>query len=135
MSSVGVLAQLIEQDQVGRVTNAFTEMIAASMAVDNAPTTAHEIKRRFGICLRVFRELRGDLKWSIAKILDHLPYYLRCELDGGKYNPNDETRGRKSWVEQQDPLAHPVELLPEKREADARDVLLVDEGGAPMVLK
>lgn len=125
---LGTLSQLVVDEEVGRVTNGFTEIIGASFVADGGTPTADEIKRRFNLCLRIFCEIRADLKWPIVKILDRLPYYLRCELDGGKYNPADEDRGRAMWAEKDDPLA-PANI----RAPQADDhPLLVDSQGRPL---
>jgi hypothetical protein len=97
----GLWAKLISEDQVGRVTLAFEQAIADSIGTDRGRTSAilvvsptitdREVKRRFAICAKIFEALRGDLKWSIARVLDHLPRYLRAELDGVSWMP--DTRG------------------------------------------
>lgn len=125
---VGTLSELVAREQIGRVTNSLTETIGASFAADGSTMTGREVKRRFDICLRIFCELRADLKWSIPHILDRMPRYLRCELDGGKYNPQAERAG--AWGEEADPLAaaHLAALAP-----PAQDALLVGAGGEPLV--
>lgn len=87
------LLQLVEEKQLGRVVLGFEIAIAKSFAEDSPPTkmTQSAIKERFDICVRIFRELRGDLKWGLERILDQLPVYLRCELDGKKWTPDTRT--------------------------------------------
>lgn len=123
--TVGTLAQLLVEDQVGRVTNAFTEIIGASMVADGCTPTAAEIKRRFDICLKVFCEVRADLKWAVERILDSLPVWLRCELDGGRYSPSNEAP-RASWVQRVDPTGRTV---------SGDGPALVDPRGRPLALK
>jgi hypothetical protein len=53
--------------------------------------TDTEVRRRFSICERLFRQLRGDLGWGLQRVLDHLPHYLRCELDGQPWEPDRRT--------------------------------------------
>ena len=62
-----------------------------SFAQDFARPTGHEVRRRFRICERLFRHLRGDLGWGLERVLHRLPYYLRCELDGQHWKPDTRT--------------------------------------------
>lgn len=95
----GELIDLVAQDQLGRVTTAIHEAIEKSFITDLAVSgleqgrcvgflTQSETKRRFNICLRIFRTCRGDLKWSIARCCDNLHRYLREELDGKTWEPD-----------------------------------------------
>ena len=95
MSGGGAFKGLIEQGEVGRVTLAIENAIIASMIADRAPTTEAEVKRRFNLCADIFKVLRGDMKWSIARAIDKIPEYLRCELDGVHYDPKD---ARAVWL-------------------------------------
>ena len=73
---------LVSEDQVARVTIAIERAIAESFAGDGGRMTGAEVRRRFALCERLVRQLRGDLGWGLQRVLDHLPRYLRCELDG-----------------------------------------------------
>lgn len=91
----GTLAALMSNPRdLGLVVSAFERIIYRSFVVDQGPTTMAEIKRRFEICTRIFKELRGDLDWGLQRILDHMPTYLRAELDGVTWEPDT----RKCWV-------------------------------------
>lgn len=86
----GQYAKLCSSDDVGKVTKAFVSSIELSFVTNPMPSgfvTDSEIAHRFKLCDRIFTNLRGDLKWSIPKIVDMLPTYLKCELDGVPYNP------------------------------------------------
>lgn len=91
---MGAFLDLVAADQVGRVALAIERVIADSFAADGARPTGHEVRRRFAICERLVRQLRGDLRWGLARVLDHLPHYLRCELDGVAWEPDP----RALWV-------------------------------------
>jgi hypothetical protein len=91
---VGAFLDLVTQDQVARVTLAIERAIAASFREDGARMTGDEVRRRFAICERLLRQLRGDLGWGLQRALDHLPRYLRCELDGVPWEPD----ARTVWV-------------------------------------
>lgn len=87
-------SNLIEDKSIGKVIKAFEDTILESYYEDKTRVTGDETKRRFDICAKIFRELKGDLGWSLQRILDHLPTYLRNELDGVLYEPDS----RKSWI-------------------------------------
>lgn len=90
-------SDLIVQDMVGKVTLGIQTTIELSFAQDFSRITSDEVKRRFKMCEKIFRELRGDLGWSVQRILDNLPRYLRCELDGVNWEPEK----RSSWAPSQ----------------------------------
>lgn len=77
--------------ELARATAGLERVVARSFEADGARMTGAEIRRRFGICERLFRQLRGDLRWGLARVLDHLPHYLRCELDGLPWEPDRRT--------------------------------------------
>lgn len=100
-----MFASLVTEDKVGKVALGIEAAVAQSFIDDMQPgrviivhggnrITQAEIKRRGEMCIKIFRMLRGDLKWTIERILDHLPQYLRKELDGLTWEP--EAR-RASW--------------------------------------
>ncbi len=84
-------AELVEKDQVGRAMLAIERAVSMSFEQDDARITGDEIRRRFQICERLIRGLRGDLGWGLHRVLDHLPHYLRCELDGQPWEPDQRT--------------------------------------------
>ncbi len=86
--------KLVEEGQVGRVTRELTRVIEASFQARPMPSgkiTQAEVKRRFEILSRIFEALRSDMKWGIERILDKLPEYLGCELDGADWKPDART--------------------------------------------
>ena len=85
---------LISEDQVAHVTLAIERTILESFRADGSRMTGDELRRRFGICERLVRHLRGDVRWGLQRVLDHLPRYLRCELDGVSWTPD----AREVWV-------------------------------------
>jgi hypothetical protein len=87
----GAFLDLVEQDQLARVVLGFEHAVTRSFETDGARMTDAEVRRRFGICERLFRQLRGDLGWGLHRVLDHLPHYLRCELDGLRWEPDSRT--------------------------------------------
>ena len=100
----GVFASLVTEDKHGKVALGIEAAVAQSFIEDTAPgriivhggnrITHAEIKRRGQMCLKIFGTLRGDLKWTVERILDHLALYLRKELDGVGWEP--EAR-RQMW--------------------------------------
>ena len=82
---------LVQQSQVGTASLAIERAIIRSFAEDQARATGDEVRRRFAICERLLRRLRGDLGWGLQRVLDHLPRYLRCELDHVPWEPETRT--------------------------------------------
>lgn len=91
-------AGLVADGQVGQVTRRFEEMILASFSpdiaahvVDGKPRprmTAAEIKRRFDILAGWFGVMKGDLGWSLQRVMDSLPIALQKTLAGESYTPD-----------------------------------------------
>jgi len=79
---------------LGKTTIGIQTAIEVSFAQDGAPITGWEVKRRFKLCEKIFQILRGDVHWGIDRIIDHLPRYLRCELDGDAWEPDS----RQCWI-------------------------------------
>lgn len=107
MSKAGVFASLLEANQIPKVLRGIESAVVHSFLADKTPgriilvtgatdqgPKMEEVKRRGEICLRIFRELRGDLKWTVDRILDALPRFLRSELEGTPWEP--EAR-RSTW--------------------------------------
>ena len=88
---MNALLDLVKADQLGRVTVAIERAIERSFREDGSRMTGAEVRRRFAICERLIRHLRGDLGWGLQRVLDHLPRYLRCELDGTPWQPDTRT--------------------------------------------
>lgn len=101
MSYAGQLSALLnDASHLQRTTAAFNDAIAVSFAQDQTIRSVYsyaEVKRRFEICARVFCHLRADLKWSVDRALDMMPYYLRCELEGIAYSPESH-QGHAMWA-------------------------------------
>ena len=91
-------AGLVADGQAGLVTRRFEEMILASFSpdiaahgVDGKPRprmTAAEIKRRFNILADWFGVMKGDLGWSLQRVMDNLPIALQKTLNGDSYTPD-----------------------------------------------
>lgn len=90
---------LVSQDQVARMTVAIERAVMLSFAADGGRMTRDEIRRRFAICEKIVRQLRGDLGWALTRIVDVLPRYLRAELDGIPWTPES----RALWTPNGDP--------------------------------
>lgn len=98
-------ASLIDERQVGQVTKAFEDIIMQSFGVDAArranegrlvqpALTRQSVKDRFDILAKWFKVMRGDLSWSLQRVLDTLPRALRAELDGEEFVPDN----RATWA-------------------------------------
>lgn len=82
---------MVDAADLPRITTGIEEAVDRSFAEDHARMTSAEIRRRFDICERVLAQLRGDLGWGLQRAIDRLPYYLRCELDGQPWEPDNRT--------------------------------------------
>lgn len=86
---------LLSQAALGQVTRGIHNAIAASLLSHPLRhLTKQETKRRFEICVRWFKVLRLEKKFSIDRCVDELPKALVCELDERKYEPHD----RAVWM-------------------------------------
>lgn len=56
--------------------------------------TQDEIRRRFNICMKWAKTLRGDMQWGVDRICDTLPQALRSELLGVDFTPST----RQCWM-------------------------------------
>lgn len=102
----GAFASLVnDQQQLAEVVHGIESAVACSFAQDREPgriilvhalprVTRAEMNRRVNICIEIFRILRGDLKWTVTRALDHMLEYLRNELDGVAWEPKAK---RASW--------------------------------------
>lgn len=118
----GHYKELIDTDDVGKVTRIFEDAIALSFVTNKMRViTRAEVARRFDLCDKIFTTLRADLKWSIPKIADVLATYLKCELDGVPYSPEDM---RSSWSPEAVERVHDVPRAP--------DLVVVDAHGLPL---
>lgn len=85
----------VDADMRARVTNRFMRTIERSFEDDKSRVTGSEVRRRFRICERWFRELRAEHGWSTSRILDNLSRILRADLDGAPFDPSTE---RMIWT-------------------------------------
>lgn len=70
------------------VATRFELTIRKSFEQDRSRVTGSETRRRFAICEKWFRLLRGDKGWGLLRSLDALPHALRGELDGTGWTPD-----------------------------------------------
>lgn len=99
----GELVKLVTSKWIGKVIVGFEDALHFSFQTDGLikPGLTHnEIERRFKILVKWFVTLRRELHWSVPRILDELPMILRKELDGVKYEPDEE---RSAWRAQGGP--------------------------------
>lgn len=89
------LEQMVGTDNLHTVVELFTDVIGASfLSHPMRESKDAEVRRRFGLCMKVFRSLKGDLGWPLPRIVDLLPVYVRCELDGVPWEPSS----RRVWL-------------------------------------
>ena len=85
------IGELAGGDELTRLVLGIERAVARSFEIDGARMTTSEVRRRFQVCARLLCQLRGDLGWGLQRVLDHLPHYLRCELDGERWEPDRRT--------------------------------------------
>lgn len=86
---MGAFSDLLLQPETERkVARAFERVIARSFEQDRSRPTRSEVRRRFAICERWFRDLRRAYTWSIDRVLSNLGPALRHELDGVPFRVN-----------------------------------------------
>jgi hypothetical protein len=94
----GTFANLVDGNQIPRLLTGISDAVMASFRADRMPgliiltngvprITDAEKARRVKLCVNIFKVLRGDMGWSLEKIVDHLPKYLRAELNGEPWEP------------------------------------------------
>jgi hypothetical protein len=92
------LLELFPGDTMGRLTNAINECIFKSFCDDKGKmrtdVTQAEVKDRFTVCINTARQLRGDLRWGLERIVGALDEALICHLAKTDFKPSD----RKCWV-------------------------------------
>lgn len=88
MSYAESLVGIVDEGKLPDVVTAIEASVLLSFTQDKSRATGSEVKRRIEICIALVKTLRGDLKWAVARIVDYLPTYLRCELDGISYSPS-----------------------------------------------
>lgn len=83
------IARLVGQENVPRVVAALTTIVEGSFTVcPAARITRSAIQERIDICLALLQRLKGDLHWSLPRVLDHVSAYLVYELQGVRYEPS-----------------------------------------------
>jgi hypothetical protein len=83
----------------------FTTIMLSFRLVDTAALgystiiSTDEVKRRFEICARWFRTLRGELGYGLNRTLAAIPKALVCELTDQEYKPDETMRGYASTAD------------------------------------
>lgn len=101
----GVLLSLVTEDRIADVVRGIEAAVLKSFQSDQAPgrivlvnggprITRDEVRRRSALTLDIFKVLRGDMKWSVERIIDALPGLLRKKLDGVSWEPT----ARAMWT-------------------------------------
>src|SRR5579884_307243 len=62
-------------------------VVDASFTADKSTRTQREFLRRLQLCCMLYTKLLIEAGWGRERIFGHMPYFLRCELDGQKWAP------------------------------------------------
>jgi len=82
------ITQMFPGSALGTITNGITNAVGISFDEQKMKNpTMGEIRRRFDICMKWAKILRGDLAWGVQRIIDEMPNILRKELLGVTYTP------------------------------------------------
>lgn len=85
------ILRIVNEDRraAGKLVRGIGTALEKSFRADRikVPPTRAEVVRRTKICLDVARMLKGDLKWSVDRIVGALPDALRAKLDGLPWEP------------------------------------------------
>jgi hypothetical protein len=73
---------------------AFTTLDTSFKEQNMRNPTQAEIRRRFEICVKWAKVMRGDLQWGLDRVCDNLQHALRAELLGQEYKPDN----RSCWM-------------------------------------
>lgn len=96
----GIFADLQRDGQLSTITDAVARTVQASFSSHPCINiTKRELKRRVDMCTAIIEHTRGDMHWSVSKVVDHLLPFLKVALDGGDWRPG----ARAVWLEG-DPL-------------------------------
>jgi hypothetical protein len=89
-----VLRSLVEDKAHIRVLNMITTSVETSFILCPCRMTHREIKRRFELAWDIFKSLRAECRFPLARIEDALPHYLRMAIEGVEWHPLK----RRTWV-------------------------------------
>ena len=97
---------LDNQNDFNQVFNVFyTTIMLSFRVIDTAALgqasviSQEEVKRRFLICEKWFRTMRGDLGYSLQRTLEYIPKALVCEITGQEFIPDAGMRGYAATVD------------------------------------
>lgn len=94
MSTSPFLDLLSDPMDIKAVVNSITDAVAVSyVSHPMRKQTDREDRRRTQICLRLFRLMRGDVRWPVRRCVDTMAEALQVELSGKKWTPDP----RSSW--------------------------------------
>ena len=93
--SGGAFISLVEAHQIPQVLLGVESAVSTSFAVDKCRMTQREATRRVNKALDIFCQLRRDKHWSVDRITQSLTKFLRCELDGEPWEPEE----RDAWIQ------------------------------------
>lgn len=67
--------------------------VEKSYPSDIRNSTRRELSYRTQCAVDIVATLRGDMHWTLQRIRDHLPGFLRMQLNGGNWEP----AARSTW--------------------------------------
>lgn len=103
----------VREDDIPVVVQRLAKIIEDSCLADYgrarlASVPRFEIQRRYKMCSAIMAALVRDCHWAPSKALDHVPRYLRIELDGGTWEPPKRASWIAGTVEEEVDSDHPL---------------------------
>jgi hypothetical protein len=81
-------------EQYRTITLAIADAVAQSFGPDVKRATRRDLQTRTSKAIDIVLQLRSDLTWGLARIKDQLPYYLKKEVNGESWEPDQ----RSVWI-------------------------------------
>lgn len=74
-------------DTVAQLVDGITAAVAISYAREGGTRTDSADRERTRICIELVRVMRGDMQWSVSRIIDSLPDAICKRLRGEDWEP------------------------------------------------
>jgi hypothetical protein len=129
-TTLEIISEMVIERDHKRCVNMISEAIEYSFLICRCgKITRAEIKRRLDICVRIFCDLRAEVRprYTLDRIEECLRIYLVYELEGQSWEPLK----RKSWVPGS-PISLKLPKLPDAQE-DPKVIKALEMAGIRVV--
>ena len=94
MKQVPFLGFMFEPQTISTLQDGIVRAVALSYAKEGGRRTDAEDRDRARKCIDLIRIMRGDMHWSVPRIVDELPEALRTRVRGEHWEPSKT----KAWA-------------------------------------